>query len=157
MILRVDTPQRRLFVGYLAALGAAVAYGTSTVVARRIVDDFSSPLVATAFSLLFGTILVAALFHRDIGYGSITAPRRAWLFMILAGVSATWGVTFLFLALTEAPVVLVAPLSGTHPLVSLVLSHFFLQKLEKVTFRTVIGALLVVIGVTLIAYGNSLQ
>ncbi len=42
-----------------------------------------------------------------------------------------------------------APLVGISPLVSILLTHLFLQRLERVTWRTVLGALLVVIGVTL--------
>ena len=68
--------------------------------------------------------------------------------------SAAWGVSFWYLALNEAPVVLVVPLAGTHPLVSIVLTHLFLQRLEKVTLRTIMGALMVVAGVALIAIGS---
>ncbi len=157
MILRIDTPQKRLLVGYAASLGAAAAYGSSSLIARKIVDDYSSPIVATAFSLLFGTVIMAALFHRSVGGDALRAPRKAWLYVALAGAASTWGVTFMFVALTQAPIVLVAPLTGTNPLVSLVLSHFFLQKLERITLRTVAGAALVVGGVALIAYGNSLR
>ena len=50
--------------------------------------------------------------------------------------------------------VLVAPVAGAHPLVAIVLTHIFLQRLERVTVRTVLGALLVLGGIVLIALGT---
>lgn len=150
----VVTDPRRLLLGSLAALGAGSCYGATSLIARRIVSDYASPTVGTAFSLLFGALMVLILFHRhalgDVG----RAPRRAWLLVALAGCASTWGVGFLFLALSKAPVVVVAPLDATSPLVSLVLTHLFLQRLERVTWRTVAGAALVVGGVVLIALGR---
>jgi uncharacterized membrane protein len=95
--------------------------------------------------------MVAVLFHRNGVAALAKAGQEAWLFMSLSGVASAWGVAFLFLAFKEAPVVLVAPLSGSYPLVAIVLTHLFLQRLEKVTLRTVVGAIMVVAGVALIA------
>ena len=74
--------------------------------------------------------------------------------MVLAGVAATWGVIFWFLAIDSASVVLVAPLSGSYPLWSILLAHLFLRRIERVTWRTVLGALMLVAGVALIAVGE---
>ena len=150
----VATTDRRLLLGYMAALGAAASYGSISLVARKIVTDYASPMVGTAFSMLIGTIIVAAMFHRHAVADSARAPRRGLVMVALAGCAATWGVSFWFLAFSQAPVILVAPLAGTHPLVAIVLTHFFLQRLERVTWRTVLGALLVAGGVVLIAVGN---
>jgi len=82
------------------------------------------------------------------------APRKAFLLMALAGLAASAGVTFNFLALSRAPVVIVAPVSSITPLVSLALAHIFLQRLERVTMRIWLGAALVVAGVVTIAVGS---
>ncbi len=152
-MISVKAAKSEAMLGYATALGAAVAYGSVAVIGRKIVNDFSSPMIATSFSMVFGTLIVAAMFHKHAALDLQRAPKRAWLFVALAGLSATWGVSFWFLALNEAPVVLVAPLSSTYPLVSIVLTHFFLQRLEKVTMRTILGTLLVVSGVVLVAIG----
>ena len=47
------------------------------------------------------------------------------------------------------------PVSGTFPLWAILMTHLFLQRLEQVTLRTVLGAVLVVAGVGLIAVGQS--
>ena len=150
----VDTARRSLLLGYLAALGSAASYGSVTLVARKIVTDYSSPLVATAFTLVIGTVMVGALFHRDVVADASRTPRRAWLFVALAGCASTWGVTFWFLALDRAPVVLVAPLTGTYPLVSILLAYLFLKRMERLSWSTLLGATMIVAGVALIAIGR---
>jgi len=153
-MIRVSAPRRQLLVGYGASLLAAIAYGSVAVVGRKIVSDFAPPLVATSFSMIFGTIILFALFHRQFASDiAAKAPRRAWLFVAIAGGSATWGVTFWFLALNEAPVVLVAPLASTYPLIAVVVARIFLQRLERVTLQTFAGAALVVGGAILITFG----
>ena len=147
----VGTDRRRVLWGYAASIGAAAGYGTGAVASRALVADHSPPMVASAFSLIFGTAMVAVLFHRNGVAALAKAGQEAWLFMSLSGVASAWGLAFLFLAFKEAPVVLVAPLSGSYPLVAIVLTHLFLQRLEKVTLRTVVGAIMVVAGVALIA------
>ncbi|MCH8063104.1 MAG: EamA family transporter [Chloroflexi bacterium] len=151
---QISAPRRQLLLGYGASLLAAVAYGSVAVVGRKIVIDFAPPLVATSFSMIFGTMILFALFHRQFAADiAAKTPGRAWLFVAIAGGSATWGVTFWFLALKEAPVVLVAPLAGTYPLMAAVLASIFLRRLERVTWQTFAGAALVVGGAILITFG----
>lgn len=145
--------QRKLYLGYLAALGAAASYGSVALVGAKIVRDYAPPMVGSAFSLMFGTMIVAVLFHRHVIADYKHIPRRGWIFIVLAGCAATWGVSFWFLALNNAPIVLVTPLAATNPLMALLITHIFLQRLERVTLRTVFGALMVVGGVALIAIG----
>ena len=150
----VTTQHRRLHLGYLASIGAALSYGAAALVGRKIVTGYASPMVGTAFSLVFGTLIVVALFHRDALSDFGVASRRAWTHMILAGLTGAWGIAFYFLALNEAPVVLVAPLAGTYPLVAILLTHVFLQRIERVTWHSVLGAFLVVVGVVLFTVGR---
>ena len=105
--------------------------------------------------MIFGTLILAVLFHRHVSHDMAIAPRKAWVYVVLAGCASTFGVSFWYLAFNEAPVVLVAPAAGTYPLVAIFLSHIFLQRLERVTWRIVLGAVLVVGGVALIATGTN--
>lgn len=154
-MIATETARRQLLLGYTSALGAAASYGTLTIIGRKLVTEHASPVVVTAVSMVIGTVLLIAMFHRHVVTDAPNAPRRAWLWVTLAGLSATWGVGFWYFALSRAPVVLVAPLAGTHPLISIVATHLFLQRLERVTWRTVAGGVLVVAGVTLIAVGRA--
>ena len=148
-----STGASRPVVGHLAAVAAAFSYGVGTLVSQRIVTEYASPMVGTAFSLMFGTAIVAALFSRHVPGDVAAAPRRAWLFVMLAGCASAWGVGSYFMALNYGPVVLVAPLVGVYPLVTIALAHVFLQRLERITWQTVLGATLVVLGAALIALG----
>ena len=105
------TSPGRVLLGATSSLGAAVCYGASSLIARRIVSDYAPPLVGTAFSLLFGTLVLALFAHRHlIEDASRGVPRRTWVFLSLAGLAASWGVGSMFMALKRAPVVLVAPI-----------------------------------------------
>ena len=104
--------------------------------------------------MILGTIVLAAVFQAHIRADYRVHPSwKGWLFVALAGGASTWGVTFWFLALGEAPAILVAPLAATHPLFSVLLTLVFLRGLERVTVRTVMGTLLVIGGVALITLG----
>ena len=151
----IPVQRRQLVVaGYLFAFGAAVFYGTSTFLGRKLVMEFAPPLVLAAFSLMFGALFLAILFHREIP-ATLAAPRRALWFMVLAGVAASIGVTILFFALSVGTVVTVAPIVSLQPLVAIALTHLFLQRLEKVTLRILLGTMLVVMGVTLVVVSNA--
>ena len=116
--------------------------------------DIAPPLVANTFSMILGTLVLFAIFQGQIRADYKVRPsRKGWLFVALAGCASTWGVTFWFLALGKAPAILVAPLAGTSPLFALVMTLIFLRGVERVTMRTFIGTLMVIIGVALITLG----
>ena len=110
------TPQadrRQTLIGYGAALVSAVGYGAGAIAAKKVVTDVASPMTATAFSLMFGTLIMAVFLPRSI-YGNLrSAPKSSFVYMALAGLAGVWGVAFFHFALLEAPVVLVMPVSGT--------------------------------------------
>ena len=146
----IPPQQRHLVVtGYMFAFVASGFYGTSIFLGRKLVIEFTTPLVLATFSLMFGVLFLAILFHREVP-ATLAAPRRAIWFMILAGVAGSLGVTTLFFALSVGTVVTVAPIVSLQPLIAIALTHLFLQRLEKVTIRILSGTMLVVTGVTLV-------
>ena len=147
-------PPRHILLGYAAALVAAASYGAGAIAAKKTVTDVASPMTTTAFALLFGTLIMLVVLPRR-AYGDVRrVPRRSLVYMALAGVAGVWGVGFYHLALLEAPVVLVTPVSNTYPLMTIITVSLFMQRMERITLRTVIGALLVVAGVGLISMGQ---
>ena len=143
----------RAALGYAAALFSATGYGAGAVVGAHIVANHASPLTTSALSLLFGAVIVGVPFIGHVRSDIARAPLRAWVMVGLAGAAASLGVTFFFLAISEAPVVIAAPVVGAYPLVAIVLSYLFINRMERVTPTTVLGALLVVGGVTAVALG----
>ena len=60
-----------------------------------------------------------------------------------------------FYALSIGDAIIVTPLANLHPLVVLLLSYFFLGKIEKITRGILLGACVVVVGVLLITTGQA--
>jgi uncharacterized membrane protein len=57
----------------------------------------------------------------------------------------------LFNALSHGDAIIVAPLASLHPVMVLAWSYLFFKDMEKITFKTVSGIIIVLIGVLLIA------
>jgi transporter family protein len=135
-------------------LGSALAYGASAVVVSKIVSDHAASLAGIAFSLLFGTIALSVVFYRQTIADFRLAPRRGLVMAALTGCASVVGVSFWFLGISQAPVVIVVPVSSVYPLISILLTHIFLQRIERVTWRTVLGTSMLAGGVVLIALGK---
>ena len=144
-----------IWLGYTTAIGAAIAYGASQTVGKHVTTEYAPPLVATAFALLFGFGYVSLMFHRHIPHDLRTSSRRGFLWFGLSGIASAYGVTFLYFALSNAPVVVVSPVAAINPLITLTLAHIFLQRLERITKRTILGTLLVVLGVIIITLSRA--
>ncbi len=77
---------------------------------------------------------------------------RQMQYYLAAGVTSTFGIIFLFAGLAMSPVVVVVPLLQTAPLIVLLLSAIFLpRQLERVTWRLVAAATVVVIGAAIVS------
>ncbi|MBI4340263.1 MAG: DMT family transporter [Chloroflexi bacterium] len=143
----------RVTLGILASLAAAFCYGLSQFLGRKMVTEFAPPLVVATFAPLFGTAVLALVSTRAM-VRDRKAPMRAYLIMAVAGLAASSGVAFSYIALSKAPLVVVAPITAVSPLVSLALAQVFLHQLERITWRIWLGAVLVVGGVILVTMGS---
>ena len=147
--------ERSLLIGSGLALVAAGLYGAGSVVAKKAMGDYDiPPVVFTSFSLLLGTLMVFALAQGNIR-SDLRVPKRYLGFVMAAGVASGLGVTFLTLAVNRAPVAVVTPIAALNPIVTLILVHLFLQRLERISPRVVMGTLVAVIGVILVIVGSS--
>jgi len=142
--------------GYIAAAGAACAYGTVPALGRVAVTDFAIPLVSATYTMLVGFIVMGLFSSKSIPVMLRDAPRRALLSVALGGLFMSSGVAFLYLALSKAPVVVVSPVFALNPVVALVLAHFFLQRLERITLPLVLGTFFAVGGVVTVIIGTQL-
>ena len=148
--LVVLAEQTRGRIGILIGLSTAAVYGLTQFLEKKVVTETAPPLIATAFALMFGLIFLSILFHRGVVGDIGRAPKRAWLFVGLAGLASSWAVLTLLFALSKSPVVLVSPAVSISPLVTILLTHLFLQRLERVTRWIVIGGALIIVGATTI-------
>jgi len=81
-------------------------------------------------------------------------PLLIWARTAAAGLTSSIAVTAVAFAVQRADVVVVSPIVSSSPLITLVLSHTFLAKLEQVTPKLVAGTLLAIAGVILVVLGR---
>ena len=149
---------RTALIGYLLAFGAACCYGTTNVVVRALTLDYTSPLVVSTISLLFGMLLVAPVAARQ-AVAAIPVARQSPGFLVYAGLSglaAATGVNCTYFALQQAEVVVVAPIVSANPLFTLILASLFLSAQENVNRWLVLGTMITVGGVALVVLGSQL-
>ena len=149
---------RAALIGYLLAFGAACCYGTTNVVVRALTLDYTSPLVVSTISLLFGMLLVAPVAAKQ-AVEAIPIARQSprWLvYAGLSGLAAATGVNCTYFALQKAEVVVVAPIVSANPLFTLILASLFLSAQENVNRWLVLGTFITVGGVALVVLGSQL-
>jgi drug/metabolite transporter (DMT)-like permease len=93
--------------------------------------------------------------HRETGQG---VSKNLWSlrWVALAGIASGIAVISLYFAVQRTDVVVISPIVSSSPLITLLLSHLFLARLEQVTRRLVFGAMLTVGGVVLVVLGNQI-
>ena len=149
---------RRYLIGCLLGLTGGAATGASTVLAKQAVGVYDSPLTITTLGML------AAMFIVLPALGIIAARNPAirtfdWKSMGLVGISGlstTVSIVSQLFAVQRADVVIVAPILATSTLWTLLLSHIFISRLERITLRLTIGAIVAVAGVIAVAIGGQL-
>ena len=149
---------RRSLLGYMMALVAAGSYGGTNVLAKELTQDYGSPLVITAISLLFGIILLWPLAGREALAG-LRASRGDQTFVVYAamsGLAAAAAIISLYYALQRADVVVVSPIVSINPLLTLLLAKLFIARLENITRQVVLGAAVTVAGVLMVVIGSTL-
>jgi len=146
--------KRDAFIGTAFGIGAALAYGASSVFIRQGISNLAPPLVGAAVSLLSGTLVFLIIRVRDFS-ANLTQNRKAVGFFLLAGLASSLGIVSSFFALSLTPVVTVSPLQSTSPLFVMLWSYLFLRRLERITPRLILGSVLVIFGVILITIGRA--
>jgi len=136
--------------GIIFSLASAAVYGIGTVITKWGVTHLASPLVGATLSLTAGTLVLFLVAGKDFVV-STKAYRREAAFSAFAGLAAAIGLISMYVALSIAPAVIVTPLSGTSPLFTVLGTHLFLRKFEKVTNRVVLSVVMVVVGGILVS------
>ena len=142
-------------LGYLLAIAAAAIFASRDVISRHVVAGIAPPLVTAGFALAIGGSVLLALIHRDVVSSLRRVPLRYIAICGLAGVCQGLAVTFLFQALSRAPVTVVSPINASSPLITLLLTHLFLRRLESINPLLVLGACLGVAGVVTVVLGTA--
>ena len=140
-------------IGYLLATGASISYGASLVLAKQVVEDVPA-LVGSSIGMIFGMLVLGAISARDMTRDR-KASRRSFVWAGLSGLAVGGGIALMFLAMSKAPVVVVAPMIAVNPLTVILFGQIFIRNMEPLTPRILGGALLVVLGVVIISLGRN--
>ena len=149
LALEGERPADYRAYGAVLAVTVAAGFGLRDNIARAVGEDVSvDPLAQSTVVMLGGSLLLVANLLRS------PAPfrrlRDAFLPFASSGVVLAIGQGALFEALDRARVTVVAPLTGTGVLWTVVLAAIFLGRSELIGRRLVVVALLVVAGGTLV-------
>lgn len=144
-----DLSRRQLALGMLLPFGSAFAYGLEPIFASYGLSTGTPAPVGVVFKTLAATVgFVGYLAYTD-ALPSVTETDvgDAKIFA-LAGLGNTVFITGYYLALSLAPVSVVVPILPTSTLFTVLLAALFMpHRLERVTVRLVVSAVLVVCGV----------
>ena len=137
-------------IGY--PLGAAFLAGISHPLRRYALSLANEPLYLAA---VIGVVALPWLSSYAVlprkGAEQPVWNRQSMVPFLFAGVFETLGIVLVIAALSFGQVVIVAPIVATSPLWILLGTWLFLRGIERLTLRTIIGALCVVAGTVLIS------
>jgi drug/metabolite transporter (DMT)-like permease len=127
-------------------LGAALLAGISHPIRRYALGLADEPLFFAATVGLVSLFWMGSYMLSPLCRERPTWHRKAIGPFLLAGTFETLGILLVMLALSVGQVVVVSPIVATSPLWILLGTWLFLQGIERLTLRTVIGAMAVVAG-----------
>jgi drug/metabolite transporter (DMT)-like permease len=132
-------------------LTAALVFAAANVVRRF---GFTVSPVTSLQAVTVGetaALVSMAAFAAATGrLGADGAPRRAFGYFAVNGLTAAVGLFAFFAALRAGPVSIVDPVTATAPLVTTAVAYLVLRDVERVTHRLVLGVVLVVGGVAVL-------
>lgn len=147
-MLKTDKKLRGIVVSLLAAF----FYGVAAVLTRIGVRD-TSPIVGAAIAFLTGMVIMIPLSARGLSTG-LKADRTSILYLLLSGLLASLGIMAYYAAMATTPVAVVTSITSANPLATILLAHVFFRRMERITKRVVMGAVLVVAGVVVVTIGR---
>lgn len=129
---------------------AAILYASSTNLKSAGLQKNGYPILGAAITSTVSlfTVLISTTLNR-----AVWAPkfnRDMVKFFGVASLTSSVAYISYFIALSQSSIIKVQPLAGSNPLFAILFSHFFLKETEKITTKTVLGALIIVSGIIFI-------
>ena len=154
--IAVTTEQQGEFhaqwVGYVLAMIAALCFGLGLGIRKQGLlvwnDAFAGAFIGAVTSLVF-----LLIYEGVRGELKVIVKRnfsRVNPYFIMAGLMTSLGPLFFFLGASYTKVSYISVVAGTEPLITSLLSAFFLKGEEQLTASTWISVLLVLVGTTMI-------
>jgi uncharacterized membrane protein len=132
-------------------LGTSLLFGLQNVVVKIGLNEMNSPITGSTISATTALLVITAYLIFAGKKKNLMLNKASNKFFSLAGIFIVLVLLSLYGAIGIGKVVVVMPLVSTAPLFTIFFSYFLLQNIEKITLRIVIGAILTVLGATLVA------
>ncbi len=136
--------------GQTESVLASICFGLAPVFAKKGLLSGLNPLygatIANATALVFVILFFLAARQHE---GWSSATRQGLMFAVLAGLCNSVAVVSYFWAMAIGKVAIVVPITCTFPLFTMVVAYAAMKEAEVVDAFTVIGTLLIVIGLIL--------
>jgi len=139
--------------GMLAGIAAVAGFGFGNVVRGTGVREWNEPVLGAVISAAVALLCQAAA-TRDwtaIGAQLRAADRKALWLYLACGVSTSLGAIFLAAAMRHMEIALAVLVVHSTPIVVFPVSVFLLRNREELAGRTVMGAVLVLVGMLLLS------
>jgi uncharacterized membrane protein len=144
-------PGSAVYLWYPVAASALA--GGSQVVRKFGLAGVPHPFVAAAVTATSSLVIsVLTLWYVEKTQETWKMNRDCFWWFLAAGITVSLAMICIYFALDLGKVSVVIPISSTGPFFSLVLTAIFLRGVERVTFRIVLSAALIVGGVLLISW-----
>ena len=160
---RVWGIERRRIAGYLFGVATAACWATSPILIRKGLVGLPSPLWGVTVGLTVAVIAFAMWLvvrrpeprFATVRWGALDRRIKAAIgFQVLAGLASGLGSVGRTIAIDLAPIVVVVPLAQTASLWTPIFAPLMLGRhVEHVTFKLMLGAVLIVAGAALVIVG----
>jgi uncharacterized membrane protein len=128
---------------------AASCFGIVAIV-RKLGLSTAGPLFDAAINVTAALFASTTFVAASGNLGSLRCDRRSLLWFIAGGIAENTGVFLVLLALGFGDVSVVIPLAGTAPLFVLLIAYLFPSEANRLNWRVIVGAGLIVLGVGLL-------
>ena len=128
---------------------SATCFGVVAIL-RKLGLGLAGPLFDSAINITAALIASSAFVLASGKLGAIRYDRESFLYFAGGGAFENLGVFLLLFALGLGEVSVVVPLAGTSPLFVLVLAYWFPSGIDRLGWRLITGAVLIVLGVFLL-------
>jgi drug/metabolite transporter (DMT)-like permease len=129
---------------------AALAFGISSNLRKAGLTEVPRPLLGAAVTLATAFLVLLLIVQLRGGRQALVWNAQGGKWMVAGALVNTCALLSFFAALNVGPVVRIEPLVACNPLLSIVWTGIFLRHIERLTGRTVAGALVTVAGTVLV-------
>ena len=134
-------------------IAASALAGASQVVRKFGLAAVPHPFLAAAVTATSSLVVsVLTMWYVEKTRQTWKMNRDCFWWFLGAGITVSLAMTCIYFALDLGKVSVVIPISSTGPFFSLILTVIFLRDVERVTFRIVVSAAMIVGGVLLISW-----